>query len=79
MCTMKALRKADNLTNKLYLPDLLITILLQGVNIASQGPLKHNRILWNDAQSCPKIMQSNGADVNAINQHLPNTWVHNAE
>ena len=63
----------------MYLPDLLITILPQRVNIASQGPLKHNRILWNDAQSCPEVMQSNGADVSATYQHLANTWVHNAE
>ena len=63
----------------MYLPDLPITMLPKGVNIGSQGPLKHNRILWNDAQSSPKVMQSNGADVSATYQHLANTWVHNAE
>jgi hypothetical protein len=69
----------SNKNHQIYLPDLLIAVLLQRVNIAPQGTLKHDRILWNYAQSCPKIMKSNGADINAIYQHLPDAWVHNAE
>lgn len=42
----------------MYLPDFIIRILLQWINVAPNSPLKENRLLRNDTKPRSKVMES---------------------
>ncbi len=62
-----------------YLPNLRIKMLCKRVKVEAYSPSKQSGLLGDDAQSRSDIMQSEGGDIQTINQDLPSCWFHKTE
>ena len=76
MCWYKLVVQIFNLAD---LPDILIGMKTQRINIAPYTASEKGWLLRNDAELHPQVLQSNGANVKIINEYSPTAWIDKAE
>ena len=50
-----------------YLPDLFVTLLIEGIEVLPNSALKKEWLLWDECNTLSEHVQSNVTDVNPIN------------
>ena len=72
-------KKMERKEKKTDLPNLVICVFFKRIQVASYSPFKHRRILGDNAQPWPQIVQANWQYVDAIYHNLTGSRVDNSE
>jgi hypothetical protein len=68
-----------NIVESTDLPDILVCVQTQRINVAPNTASEKGWLLRNDAEFHPKILQSYCGDVNIVDKNSPTGWVDEAE